>query len=367
MKKIATHFAKYVVGFLFLLSGLIKLNDPLGFSYKLEEYFGETVFNMPFLASLVLPIAIFFSILEIILGIALLIHFKMKSTIYCLLALIVFFSFLTFYSAYFDVVKDCGCFGDVLHLSPWQSFLKDIILLVLLLVLLFNNQILQPFLKLHIQKWILAIGFLTCSLATYWVLNHLPLKDFRAYKVGTDILKDMQIPIGAPKPVVEMVFLYNINGIVKEFTEAQLMNLPENAVFVDRKDRIVSEGFIPKIHDFKMVLNGIDLTPYYLNKPKLLLFTAYDLKKASVLGLDQIELLAQVRRQKGYEIVGLTGSSETEIKVFEKTHLYSFRFLFCDATTVKTIERANPSVVYLEFGVVKQKVHYNDIDKLKLD
>jgi hypothetical protein len=116
-----------------------------------------------------------------------------------------------------------------------------------------------------------------------------------------------------------------------------------------------------------MVLNGIDLTPYYLNKPKLLLFTAYDLKKASVFGLDKIELMAQVQRQRGYEIIGLTGSSEAEIKVFEKTHLYSFRFLFCDATAVKTIERANPSIIYLENGIVKQKVHYNDIDKLKLD
>lgn len=367
MKKILTQVSKYAVGLLFLLSGFIKLNDPLGFSYKLEEYFGETVFNMPFLASLALPIALFFCFLEIILGIALLIHFKIKSTVYCLLVLIIFFSFLTFYSAYFDVVKDCGCFGDVLHLSPWQSFIKDIILLVLLLILLFNNQNLKPLFKVSIQKWVLTSSFVVCSILAYWVLNHLPFIDFRPYKIGTNIKQDMQVPPGAPKPIVEMVFMYNINGQIKEFTEEQLMELPENAVFIDRKDKVISQGFMPKIHDFKIVLNGIDLTEYYLGMPKLLVFTAHDLKTASEEGLNQIEQMANLQRRNGYEILGLTGASQAEIEAFEKTHFYSFRFAFCDATTIKTIERANPSIIYLESGVVKQKVHYKDIDKLKLD
>ena len=129
MKNFITQFSRLFVGILFIISGLIKLNDPLGFSYKLEEYFSEPVFNMPFFVPYALAIALFLVILEVVLGVMLLIGYKSKLTIWLLLLLIIKFTFLTFYSAYFDVVKDCGCFGDALHLTPWQSFSKDIVLL----------------------------------------------------------------------------------------------------------------------------------------------------------------------------------------------------------------------------------------------
>lgn len=131
MKNIITQFSRIFVGVLFIISGLIKLNDPVGFSYKLAEYFGEPVFNLPFLVPFSLTLALFLVIVEVLLGIMLLIGYKSKFTIWSLLLMIVFFTFLTFYSAYFDVVKDCGCFGDALHLTPWQSFTKDVVLLFL--------------------------------------------------------------------------------------------------------------------------------------------------------------------------------------------------------------------------------------------
>ena len=133
MKNILTQFSRLFVGILFIISGLIKLNDPVGFSYKLAEYFSEPVFNMPFLEPFALAIALFLVILEVILGVLLLIGYKTKFTIWSLLILIVLFTFLTFYSAYFDVVKDCGCFGDALKLTPWQSFTKDVVLLFFIL------------------------------------------------------------------------------------------------------------------------------------------------------------------------------------------------------------------------------------------
>ena len=127
--KYLVHLSRLLVGILFIISGLIKLNDPLGFSYKLEEYFSSDVLNLPFLEPYALAISLFVVIFEVVLGVFLLIGFKRKFTVWSLLGMIVFFTFLTFYSAYFDKVKDCGCFGDALKLTPWESFTKDVVLL----------------------------------------------------------------------------------------------------------------------------------------------------------------------------------------------------------------------------------------------
>src|SRR5210317_1542551 len=146
MKYIVNIF-RLVVGIAFILSGLIKLNDPLGFSYKLEEYFSAEVLNLPFLIPYALAFALFVVVYEIVLGVFLLIGFKPKLTIWSLIAMILFFSFLTFYSAFFDKVKDCGCFGDAIKLSPWGSFIKDLIFLALLLPIYFGLKYVKPLFK----------------------------------------------------------------------------------------------------------------------------------------------------------------------------------------------------------------------------
>ena len=133
---------RILVGLLFIFSGLIKINDPLGFSYKLEEYFD--VFHISFLGSFALSIAIILCSLEIILGFALLIGVRARSVAWGLLLLIIFFAFLTFYSAYFKVVQTCGCFGDAIPLTPWQSFSKDLVLLLLITIIFINRKMINP-------------------------------------------------------------------------------------------------------------------------------------------------------------------------------------------------------------------------------
>ncbi|QBN18191.1 BT_3928 family protein [Flavobacterium nackdongense] len=366
MKTIITQFSRLFVGILFIISGLIKLNDPLGFSYKLDEYFSEPVFNMPFFVPYSLAIALFLVILEVVLGVMLLIGYKSKWTIWSLLLLVILFTFLTFYSAYFDVVKDCGCFGDALHLTPWQSFSKDLILLFFILILFFNQKLIKPLFSNKIQNILVLTSIILCSFMGYWVINHLPLKDFRPYKVGTNIRKSMEIPDSAPKSVVEMIFIYKVNGVDKEFTEKDLMNLPEGAEFVDRKDKIIVQGYVPPIHDFKLELNGEEQTDMILSKEKALLIVAYDLEKANVLGLQKINELHKKATAKGYYVGLLTGSSAEVIAKIKTQNNFDFDCLFCDATALKTIERANPSFVILNYGTVTQKVHYNDIEDLKL-
>lgn len=366
MKNIITQFSRIFVGVLFIISGLIKLNDPVGFSYKLDEYFSEPVFNMPFLVPYTLAMALFLVVLEVVLGVMLLVGYKTKFTIWSLLLLIVFFTFLTFYSAYFDVVKDCGCFGDALKLTPWQSFGKDIILLFFIIILFFNRQLVLPLFSGTVRYTIVAISIVLSAIMGYWVLNHLPLIDFRAYKVGNNIQKGMEVPEGAPKSVVEMVFIYKVNGVDKEFKEKDLMSVPEGATFVDRKDKIITEGYIPPIHDFSMERDGSDYKEELLEEPKLLIFVVYNLAKADASGLAKLEALNKTASAKGYKVIGMTGSSKEEIDAIAKQNKFTFDFYFCDATTLKTIERANPSIVVLNRGKIKQKVHHNDIDQLKL-
>ena len=366
MKNILTQFSRIFVGILFIISGLIKLNDPIGFGFKLEEYFSEPVLNLPFLEPMALGIAVCVVILEVVLGVMLLIGFKRKVTIWSLLLMIVFFTFLTFYSAYFNKVTDCGCFGDALKLTPWESFTKDIVLLFFILILFFNQKLIKPLFKSTVSNGIVGVSLFLCGFMAYWVLNHLPLKDFRAYKVGTNIEEGMSFPEDAEKAVIEMKFIYNVNGVNQEFGPEDLTSLPEGATFVDRKDNIISAGYLPPIHDFTMEKDDSDYKEELLLEPKLMLFVSYDLTLADAEGLNKLEALHQEALKKGYKVIGMTSSNNAEIAKIKAKFNLTFDYYFCDATTLKTIERANPSIVVLEKGTITQKVHYNDISDLKL-
>lgn len=367
MKNIITQFSRIFVGILFIISGLIKLNDPVGFSYKLDEYFSETVFNIPFLIPYTLALALFLVILEVVLGVMLLIGYKSKFTIWSLLLLIVFFTFLTFYSAYFDVVKDCGCFGDALKLTPWESFTKDVVLLFFILILFFNMKLIKPLFGDKVQNILAILSIVLSAFMGYWVLNHLPLKDFRPYKVGNNIQKGMEIPANAEKSVVEMLFIYKVKGVDTEFTEKDLMDgkIPSDAVFVERKDKVIKEGYVPPIHDFALELDGTDYKDTLLQEPKLIIFTAYDLDKADANGLQKLEQINLDAKAKGYKVVALTASKDKTAEV-KKKYGQTFDYYFCDAIAIKTIERANPSIIVIEKGTIKQKLHHNDSDQLKL-
>lgn len=364
--KILTNICRVLVGVLFIISGLIKLNDPVGFSFKLQEYFNAEVLNLEFLISYALALAVIIVIFEVVLGVMLLVGYKRKFTLWSLLLMIVFFTFLTFYSAYFNKVTDCGCFGDALKLTPWQSFTKDVVLLVLILVIFFN--------KKHVKRIFgkLAAGLTVysslalCGVLAYYVLAHLPVIDFRAYKVGTNIQKGMEIPEGAPQSKYEMVFIYKVNGVQKEFTDKELDKIPADAEFVDRKDKLIQQGYVPPIHDFTLEFDGNNETEALLNEPKLIMLISYDLEKASDDGLAKLEKFAKQAQAKGYKVIGATASGTDVIEQKKKQYGLTFDYYFCDATTLKTIERANPSIVILEKGTITQKAHWNDIEYVQL-
>lgn len=367
--KFITAFSRIFIGVLFIISGLIKANDPLGFSYKLNEYF--TVFNTPVFINISVALAMIICIVEVGLGVATLMGYKMKTVSVLLLLMIVFFSFLTFYSAWFDVVKDCGCFGDALHLTPWQSFTKDIVLLVFVLVLFTQRKKIQPLISERASALTTFAGFALCTWFTMYCYNHLPVKDFRPYAIGKNIKEGMVLPPGAVTDSIEMVFIYEKDGKQVELSTAQISNIDETYKYVDRKDKVLRVGDKPPIHDFAIRdASDADYTDDFLSRPYVLMLVAYDLEHTNesdkVQG--QINDLAKLAAENDIEFFGMTSTVPAETDKFRHKHQNMFPYYYCDVTALKTIIRSNPGLVLLKKGTVAGMWHYNDFpsfDELK--
>ena len=364
--KVLVGISRIFVGILFIISGLIKLNDPVEFSFKLQDYFAPEVLNLEFLVPYSLTIAVVVVVFEVLLGVMLIIGFARKFTLWSLLGMIVFFTFLTFYSAYFNKVTDCGCFGDALPLTPWQSFWKDVVLLVLILILFFGRKHIQTFFTNSVRRTIMIISFVLCAWLGFHVLNHLPVKDFRAYKIGANIEEGMTVPEGAPKAIFEYNWLFNVNGEEKIVTTSG--DYPDQAgEFIDVETKEIQKGYEPPIHDFSMERNEEDFTAEFLAEENLVVVIAYNLDTTEDEGYEAIKTATDEALQKGYRVIGLSASSTTETIEFAKEHQLNFDFYFCDMTTLKTIVRSNPGILELQKGTIVQKLHWNDANELKLD
>ena len=357
--KLLTTFFRYFVGSLFIFSGLIKLNDPVGFSFKLEEYFGPTVFDIDFLIPTVLPMAIFIVIVEVVLGVFLIIGYKKNLTIWSLLLMIIFFTFLTWYSAYFNKVTDCGCFGDAIKLTPWESFTKDVVLLVMIAFLYFKKNLIKPLLKPPIENYVIIFSLISCVLITYRVLNHLPILDFRAYKIGDNIIENMLVPDDAPKDIYEYNWEF-MDGNEKKtiITNGEYPDVSWDFVKVETK--LIEKGYEPLIYDFTIEVNNNDLTFEILNEEKLVIYISYNLEKFSKSSIQKMIDSSEKARELGYKVIGLTASSVEERNLFLKTNNLFFDFYTCDETALKTIVRSNPGAIVLNKGMVTDKKHHID-------
>lgn len=320
--KFLVQLIRIFVGVLFIFSGFVKLVDPIGSQYKFEEYFSEGVLNLPFLIPFALAFAIFLIIAEIVLGVALLVGWKAKFTVRSLVAMILFFLFLTGYSAYYDKVTDCGCFGDAIKLSPWQTFFKDVILTILLLFLSYRTRFIKPIKKSSfLPGKIVFFSFIISAGITYYVLYHLPIIDFRAYAIGKNIPEGMQYK---------------------------------------------NDGKIPPVHDFFLENAQNDLAPQILKMKKVMLVIAASLEKSEYQGFDDVREIAKKASQKGYKVYGVSASFSDIIELTKKKYKLPFEFLFCDETTLKTMIRANPGIMILNEGTVVDKKNWRDINDLEL-
>lgn len=362
--KYAIHFVRLTVGILFVISGLIKLNDPIGFSFKLEEYFSQSVLNLPFLEPFALSLAVFVCIAEVVLGVMLLVGFYKKFTLWSLLAMLIFFGFLTFYSAYYNKVTDCGCFGDAIKFTPWQSFGKDIFLLALVLILFGGQKHIHPISKGMLPTIITALSLVGCIVFVHYVYNHLPVKDFRPYKIGANIPQGMAIPEGAPMPKYDYLWKFNINGKEEIITtQGDYPKVEGEFIAVETKE--IDKGYVPPIHDFFIEKNGDSYLEEMMSKEKLLMVISYRLDKADTKAFSAVKTVTDKALKQGYTVIGLTSLME-QAEVIKKQYELNFDFYFNDETTLKTMIRSNPGIMLLEKGTIIDKKHFNDFDQLNI-
>ena len=349
--KILAHIVRFLVGGIFIFSGLVKLNDPVGTQIKLEEYFEVFAADMPvmhdFWMSLV-PFALYFSVLmcaaEVILGVALIVSWRLKQVNWVLLLLIIFFTFLTFYSAYYNKVTDCGCFGDFLKLKPWTSFTKDIVLLVLVLFLIWQRNL---FRNLRTGSLVGLSAIFSVALAFY-AIRYLPPIDFLPYKIGNNIPQLMQ-----PSEPLRYKYIMEKDGKTEEFEK-----YPSDTTYKYKEMVLINENAKPKITDYKVWNNDGDFTQETFKGKKLIIIikNGTDLNGAS---LAEIRSLINSVKDSGVEPLILTSNSDAEIQEIRKSYLLDVPYYFADGTVLKTISRSNPGIWLLKDGTVKGKWHYN--------
>ena len=364
MKNFITQVFRLIVGGVFVYSGFVKLVDPIGSQYKFVEYF--EVLHLDFLIPYALPFAIFLILAEIMLGVMLLLGSNPKFTVWSLLLLITVFLFLTWYSAYFNKVTDCGCFGDAVKLTSWETFYKNVFLITLILWLVYDVKNIRPFYSKKLSAFLSFLFLLGFGFLTYYVLHHLPIIDFRPYAVGKNIPEQMVYPEGAKEAVFDMTFIYKVDGVEKEFKESEKPWEIAGAEYVDRKTVQIEKGYEPPIHDFTMEKNGRDLTSELMKLEKLMLIVSYDIAKSDREGFSKIKEVTDKALNNGYTVYMMSSSTEQDFEEVKKEFNLDFDLLYCDETTLKTIIRANPGIVTINKGTIEGKWSYNDADKVKI-
>lgn len=357
MQKFFDQFSRFFVGGLFIFSGLIKLNDPIGTEIKLEEYF--EVFAEDFgsffllLKPYALELGMILIVLEIVLGVAVLIHYKMSLTTKILLALIVFFTFLTGYSAILNKVTDCGCFGDAIKLTPWQSFIKDIVLFFFIFHLYWYRKTYQAVLYTKEgHAVILFVTIISFGLGIYAV-RHLPYLDFRAYKIGNNIPQQML-------PQEQPIFEYTFKNLKTGELEQSKTYLTDTLLYKYVEVKQLNEDKTKaKITDYSVSsVDGEDMTSTTFEGAKLL-FVIYDASKASTENMESIRALIKELDGK-VEMMVLTSSSAEQFETFRHQNQLAIPYYFSDATVLKTIIRSNPGITLWVDGTVKGMWHHND-------
>lgn len=369
-QKLLFQFAKWIVGLLFIFSGAIKANDPLGFGYKLQEYF--EVFHVGFFSGWATGIAILLCILEIVFGTLLLLGVFRNFVVKGLLATIVFFTFLTFVSAAFEVVTSCGCFGDAIPLTPWQSFAKDLVLLVLIIYLYINRQKLRP--VTNNRSW--QIGLLSSILAasllfSLYTYNFLPVVDFLPYKVGANIPASMVMPSGAVPD--EYLIMYDLKhkqtGEAKTMSDKDYLKLEvwkdENWEVIGSPSRkLLKKGYDVKIKDLMITdASATDYTKEIIENPYYnLVVVAYNLDDTNEDAIGDLNALAlNAAEQFNIRTVLLTSNSAQDAGNFSKRMKLFMEIFYADAVPLKSMVRANPGILLLKNGVVIDKWHFHSL------
>ena len=366
--KFIRFLSRLIVGVVFIFSGFVKAVDPLGSAYKFADYF--TAFKLGFLEFLTLPMGIFLSAFELVLGIVLILGYRRRTMFVILMWFMSFFTLLTLILALFNPVSDCGCFGDALILTNWQTFFKNLVLMVFVLYLYVSRN------REHtagsaIREWFVVSSFFAISsIFSFWNYRHLPLIDFRPYDVGTLISEEMEIPEGMPVDEYMTTLIYRNRESGKE-TTFDMEDYPKDTLqweFVTSESKLLKRGYEPPIHDFAIMDEfGYDLVDEILSdKGYSLIMVSYDLKGADQDALinarewSQLEIFASE-----FSFYAVTSTTSAEVESISTQLDLGYQFMAGDEIMLKTIVRSNPGFMLVKNGAILGKWAFRDFPALE--
>lgn len=362
--KVLVEISRFILGATFLFSGFVKAVDPLGTAYKIEDYL--SAWNLSSLSFLALPASVFLCALEFLMGAFMLLGIYRRWNSRLVLLTMLFMTPLTLYLAIANPVADCGCFGDALIVTNWETFYKNIVLLACAVVVIFYRERIGNFFtgKTYWLAFLYLVIFIFAFILRNYNLD--PLFDFRPYTIGTNIASEMQTEEGKGR-IEQNILIYEKDGVTKEFTEDNYPWEDSTWVFVDMKTKVLNEGITPKIHDFSInelkfdrklttVDTIVDVTQAVLTDTNyVFLMIAPSLSKMSTSHLSNFEDVAHYANDYHYGFYCLTSSVTDDIIAWEKDKISNFKFALTDERTLKTIIRTNPGLLLLKNGVIINK------------
>ncbi|HYD20295.1 MAG TPA: BT_3928 family protein [Flavipsychrobacter sp.] len=356
---------RIIVGVLFIFSGLVKANDPLGLTYKMEEFF--EVLHMTFFNQYAFAFSILMIAFEIISGVALLLGYAFRIFSFLLLLLNLWFTFLTAYALFSGKIKECGCFGDCIKISNEETFWKDVVLTIMSIILFIYRKRVEPVIKGRAGHIVMLIVTIFAFGIQWWSLKHLPFHDCLPYKKHANVYRKMLPPPGCVPDSFANIFIYQKDGVKKEFTQDNLPWQDTTWVFVDRIDKMVRKGNCdPEIKDFIISdENGNDRTVEILNTPgPTYLWFVKDAATANTANMDDLKSLIANAQKQNIPFYVLCSSVKEEAEAFRKKHgLEHVPFYVLDGTVSKTAMRSNPGLMLLDQGTIVEKWSYMDYPK----
>ena len=362
IKKVWTNSCRFLLAVVFVFSGFVKAVDPLGFVYKIQDYLGAFgIFSwLPSFFPLVAAIVL--SSLEFVLGILIFFGIKKKSTTTLLLLFMGVMTPLTLYLAIANPVSDCGCFGDAWILTNWQTFWKNIVLLIAAVSVFFWRGLIIRFISKKTEWLISLYAVLFIMVLSLYCLRYLPILDFRPYKTGNNILAEMTIPPGAKPSIYESVFILEKDGKKKEFS---LDNYPDSTwKFIDTRTILREKGYEPSIHDFSMLNleSGEEITNVVLTDTSYtFLLVAHRIEEADDSNIDLINEIYDYSVERGYSFYCLTSSPDYLIEQWKDRTGAQYPFCLMDDIALKTIVRSNPGLMLIKDGLILNKWSRNSL------
>jgi uncharacterized membrane protein YphA (DoxX/SURF4 family) len=360
MKKLLV-IVRWFVGLLFIFSGLVKANDPLGLSYKIQEFF--EVWGWHGLSDYTLSLAMILNVFEIVAGVAVIVGYKKKLVNWLLLLLIIAFTFLTGYALFSGKIKTCGCFGDCIPLTSDQSFIKDLVLMVLIIFLMVATRKNKKAVFKISSVIIILFSLIASITLQFYVLKYLPIVDCLPYKQGNNIQQQMQVPIGAIPDSFAMHFIYQKNGKELSFDQSNFpADFDSSYIYVSRKDELVKKGNGLKapISDFSLrTESDNDTTALLFEMPKYVMILAKDFDAYTEWESAIKNIIDKSAKQK-IPIVLVTADAKTASEKIQNIPI-----LKCDGTVLKTAARVTPTIYLMEGAGIRRKYSYRNLTAIE--